>query len=375
MPEADAEEERRHPDRAHPAGRRARRRQPARRRPGERRRRATSACATSVTGSHLPLDREILHERVELRLRQARERLRHDVRRVTVLDVGVRVDDRLADERPRAACPACSAYSGSSSRSGPTVPVRARRLERVAAAAAVAVEDGRARVPGAADLLLRLAQSSRRTRPASITIAPARMTAWPEAAELGAEHRVLAELGRRDRECVVMTRAAASCFWRNSGTQNEWITSSAADLQLGRPVQRAALSSVEATSRLPGYLKLQANCCAVTSTSRVARDAVVLGERDGADDSRSRSRAGRDGRPGDLEARVPVDRRAVGVVVGPRAELQTGVDRRPRDDREDDDADRRRRTRRRSRSARAPATPRRAARARATRRGLLRPQR
>src|SRR5439155_17072632 len=48
----------------------------------------------------------------------------------------------------------------------------------------------------------------------------------------------------------------------------------------------------------------------------------------------------RDRGPDDLEARVPVDRRAVRVVVGAHAELDERVDDHRRDEREDRDADR-----------------------------------
>src|SRR5437667_81275 len=61
------------------------------------------SAVTAVTSSDSPLLArldQVLDERVQLRLRQRRaEGLRHHVLRVSRLDVGVRVDDRLPRER------------------------------------------------------------------------------------------------------------------------------------------------------------------------------------------------------------------------------------------------------------------------------------
>src|ERR671935_176363 len=63
----------------------------------------------------------------------------------------------------------------------------------------------------------------------------------------------------------VVRPGTVSCFWPNSGTQKEWTTSS--DLRRSstlRPTGRRR--SPEVRSLWPGYEKLHANCCAVTST-------------------------------------------------------------------------------------------------------------
>src|SRR5918911_2428313 len=63
----------------------------------------------------------------------------------------------------------------------------------------------------------------------------------------------------------VVSPGTVSCFCPNSGTQKEWMTSS--DLRRSstlRPTGRRR--SPEVRSAWPGYAKLQANCCAVTST-------------------------------------------------------------------------------------------------------------
>ena len=90
-----------------------------------------------------------------------------------------------------------------------------------------------------------------------------------------------------------------------------------------------------------GYVNCQANCCAshldhhgrpfaalsfsasTTALSTAITVTSAVGNR----------------RPEDLEAGVAVDRRPVGVVVGPDAELHARVDRDRGDDREDEDAD------------------------------------
>ena len=64
--------------------------------------------------------------------------------------------------------------------------------------------------------------------------------------------------------CVVMP-GTASCFCPNCGTQNEWMTSRALRLS-SVDLFSGSRSSVVVTSPPPGYLKVQANCCAVTST-------------------------------------------------------------------------------------------------------------
>src|SRR2546421_4382834 len=96
----------------------------------------------AVTRWSLPsVLRQILHKRVELLLRKRLpERRRHDALREALLDVGVRVDDRLADER-------VERLSGPLRLGGELVEVRAdlagcvRRFQRVARVAAVAREE------------------------------------------------------------------------------------------------------------------------------------------------------------------------------------------------------------------------------------------
>ena len=58
----------------------------------------------------------------------------------------------------------------------------------------------------------------------------------------------------------------ASCFWPNSGTQNEWVTSTEVICSLtGAPIGSSSL----AEARLPkaGYLNDHSNCWAVTFTT------------------------------------------------------------------------------------------------------------
>src|SRR5579864_4014396 len=85
---------------------------------------------------------QILDERVELRLRQARER-RHHVLREAGLHVGVRVDDRGVDELLerllRLGGPLRQRVEVGADLAG-----RARGGERVAGAARLVLEDGRA---------------------------------------------------------------------------------------------------------------------------------------------------------------------------------------------------------------------------------------
>ena len=139
---------------------------------------------------------------------------------------------------------------------------------------------------------------------------------------------------------VVSIPGTASCFWPNSGTQNEWITSR----------ERSVSSTVRSTGRTscpdvnfvvarvlerPGEL-LRGDL----DPERVRAGVVVLGEHDRADDRDRGDEDRRDRRPDDLEPGVPVDRRAVRVVVGRHAEPEDRVDDHGRDDREDRDADR-----------------------------------
>ena len=103
---ADGEEEPRHPDRAHPAGPEGPAPPAGARRRGRRVRRRVLGLDLRHRLPPPSVDRdEILHERVDLLLGQARIRLRHHVPGYPSSHVGIGLDDRLAHERPRAACP------------------------------------------------------------------------------------------------------------------------------------------------------------------------------------------------------------------------------------------------------------------------------
>ena len=63
---------------------------------------------------------------------------------------------------------------------------------------------------------------------------------------------------------VVSIPGTASDFWPNSGTQNEWITSTEFNVSLTGS-STGSTSWPEVTLVLPGYSNFQANCCAVTA--------------------------------------------------------------------------------------------------------------
>ena len=136
-----------------------------------------------------------------------------------------------------------------------------------------------------------------------------------------------------------MMPGTASCFWPNCGTQNEWMTSSARRWStVERPNGMRSTVVVRFLAR--GYLKLHANCSrGHLDVDRVARGFAVLGEHDRARDRDHGHEDGRNRGPQDLEARVAVDGSAVGLVVGPDAELHDRVQQHRRDDGEDEDAD------------------------------------
>src|SRR3954451_21311934 len=96
------------------------------------------ACSSLLAGLG-----QILDERLELCLRQARER-RHDVLLVAGLDVGVRIDDRGADELGEGLLGLLRPLR-QFVEVGADLPGRARRGERVARAARLVLEDRRAR--------------------------------------------------------------------------------------------------------------------------------------------------------------------------------------------------------------------------------------
>ncbi len=67
---------------------------------------------------------------------------------------------------------------------------------------------------------------------------------------------------------VVSIPGTASDFWPNSGTQNEWITSSECSVSF-TPWSTGSTSAPDVTASSPpsdegGYSKRHANCCAVT---------------------------------------------------------------------------------------------------------------
>src|SRR5919202_1487788 len=120
----------------------------------------------------------------------------------------------------------------------------------------------------------------------------------------------------------VVRPGTVSCFWPNSGTQKEWMTSS--DLSRSstlRPTGRRR--SPEVRCACPGYEKLHADCCAVTSTRIGFRPALPFFARTIA-----------------LTIAIATTR-AVGLVVGRHAELPDRVADDGGDDGEDRDADHR----------------------------------
>ena len=159
----------------------------------------------------------------------------------------------------------------------------------------------------------------------------------------------------------------ASCFWPNCGTQKEWITSSALQLQLDGRVDRQPQGRggrVAVVGVLEEPRELLRGDADDERRQRIAaprlaqavdggflggpgsggrgrvRQLLVLRQHDRADDRDRGHERGRDRRPDDLEARVAVRRRAVLVVVGAGAEVDDRVDDHRRDEREDRDADR-----------------------------------
>ena len=91
------------------------------------------------------------------------------------------------------------------------------------------------------------------------------MTAWPSPqSSVQITGKVPCRSGVITR--VVSRPGTASCFWPNSGTQNECITSS--DVIRSLVVTLIGSFSVaEVSLPKPGYWKLQANCWAVTLTT------------------------------------------------------------------------------------------------------------
>src|SRR6266568_1514477 len=112
----------------------------------------------AVTVSVSPLLRgQILHEGVELLLRQRLERLRHHVVRVALLDVGARIHDRLARELGQR-LPRALGLLRQLVEIRPDLPGRAGGLERVTGRAAVVLEYRGAQLrPAARRRRLRLA--------------------------------------------------------------------------------------------------------------------------------------------------------------------------------------------------------------------------
>src|SRR3954453_20580247 len=98
-----------------------------------------------------------------------------------------------------------------------------------------------------------------------MTCAAERMTAWPSPqSSVQITGNVPCRSGVITR--VVTIPGTASSFWLNSGTQKECVTSS--DVIRSLVVTSiGSLSVAEVSLPKPGYWKLQANCCAVTSTT------------------------------------------------------------------------------------------------------------
>src|SRR6266545_2258138 len=104
----------------------------------------------------------------------------------------------------------------------------------------------------------------------SSTTTGARMSAWPSP-QSSVQMRVCLPdfVGVMPRR--VSTPGTASCFWRNSGTQNEWITSS--DRSLSSTCRSSWSQSVpDSNPPYCGYLKLQANRRAVRVVVRTGSE-------------------------------------------------------------------------------------------------------
>ena len=245
---------------------------------------------------------------------------------------------------------------------------RAGGGERVAALAAVRVEDrlavgraalagcsggaGRARRPARRRRRRRL--RGRRLRRGTATVRPvlvgeargrehdrrAAHERVPEAAELGADDRVGAELRRRDLERVRLAghgvllltelghpervQHVLGLDLQNRGAVDRHVEVRRDDA-FGRPV----LVLEEPGELLGDHVDVE----------RVLRRRPVVVQHDRADDGDHRDERGRDRRPDDLQAGVAVDRRPVAIVVGMDAEAPDRVEDRGRDDREDHDRD------------------------------------
>src|SRR5712691_11096097 len=157
---------------------------------------------------------------------------------------------------------ACAAYAGSLSRSGPIFPVAPAAfnvwqdeqplLMKIALPAPGPETDAPADLTHAANAS------------GFITITVERMTEWPRPQSSVQTIGYVPILFGVTVRCVTIP-GTASCFCPNSGTQKEWMTSSARIVKCTVwPSGRRRMSDDRPLES--GYLKLQANCCAVMST-------------------------------------------------------------------------------------------------------------
>ena len=144
---------------------------------------------------------------------------------------------------------------------GRPCPVAPAGLQRVAAAAAVLLEDGEPGRP-AGGLPAALQPGVELRVGEDVDVAAHQRVA--ETAELRADHRERAGARRRDDERVVLRPAQRPASARAAGTQNEWMTSFDVMLQLRVPALRESSAS---RTLLPfGYVNVHANCWPVTLT-------------------------------------------------------------------------------------------------------------
>ena len=144
----------------------------------------------------------------------------------------------------------------------------------------------------------------------------------PEPAELGADDGELAGPVGVTR-IVVSIPGTASIFCPKFGTQKEWITSTAVIVnRASRPTGSTSSPDVDVlvvrVHELPRELLADR-----VHLERPVPGLAVPGEHDGAHDPDRDHEDRRDRRPRDLEPRVTVDRRAVGVVVQRTRHFQT----------------------------------------------------
>ena len=192
-----------------------------------------------------------------------------------------------------------------------------------------------------------IASSCSRARPRSprvaITSTCERMSEWPSPQSSVQTIGILPDLRRRDHELRQLARHGVLLLPELRHPEGVEHVDRAQLEHVSRPSGRRSIpvATPFGYSKLPRELLRRD-----PDAERVGAGAVVLREHDRARDADHDHEHRRDRRPDDLDPRVAVDRRAVGVVVGLGAELPDRVEDHGADDREDGDADRRRRARR-----------------------------